>query len=412
MDGAYHEFGLKYQSVLKANGVTLELQQSTGSVQNLARLNADEVPVAFVQGGLGHAAQAPEDEDADSPLRTLATVAYEPVWIFSHTVDLTQGLQALKDKKIAVGVSGSGNHKVALELLGAYGIVDAAGKATGKTTLVTEGGLAAAAKLQAHEVDALFLIAAPQATSVRKLLADPKLKLASLAQAEGLARRIPYFQTVTLKRGSVEPVNNLPAQDVTLLSTTASIVIRDDLHPALAFLLLEAARHTHSGPTLLAPAGVFPNLSNVEFGAAEEATRYFKNGRPFLQTYLPFWLANLVQRMSLMAIPLLALLLPFFRVVLPALAWWQKKRINRRYGELKFLESELARRALTPDEHGRALEQLNRIEQEALTAKFPLDYADRVYTLRQHVSLVRQSLLAAIAPARAAVPPPTNTTCE
>jgi TRAP-type uncharacterized transport system substrate-binding protein len=384
-DGAYHLFGLKYQAALKANGIALDLKTSTGSIENLARLNANEVSVAFVQGGLGPAAE-------DVPLRSLGTVAFEPVWIFSHTLDLTDGLTALRDASVAVGVAGSGNHKVALELLTAYGLVDAQGAPQANTQLVTEGGLAAVTKLQAHTIDAMVVVAAPQAASVKALLADPTLKLASLAQAEGLARRLPYLQTVSLKRGSVNPALNLPAQDVTLLTTTASLVVRDELHPALDYLLLETAHTIHSAPSLLAPPNTFPRAESVEFMLADEAQRYFKNGRPFLQTYLPFWAANFVQRLGLMAVPLLAILVPFFRVVVPGIAWWQKGRINKHYGALKFLEAEIAGGTLTPEHIAQAHAQLDHIERDVQDARFPLDFADRVYTLRQHVALVRDSL--------------------
>jgi hypothetical protein len=279
-----------------------------------------------------------------------------------------------------------------MELLTAYALVDKAGNPMGGTELITEGGLGAAAKLQGHQIDAMLIVAGPQAASVRQLLANPAMKLASLVQAEGLARRLPYFQTISVKRGSVDPAANVPANDVALLSTTASLVVHDDVHPALAYLLLEAAHHIHAPATLLSRPGEFPKPDSVEFALSDEAQRYYKNGRPFLQTYLPFWAANFVQRLGLMAVPLLALLLPLFRVVLPAINWWQKNRINRRYGELKFLEAEIAARTLNAEETALAHQQLDRIEVDVTGSKFPLDFADRVYTLRQHVGFVRDSL--------------------
>ena len=52
--------------------------------------------------------------------------------------------------------------------------------------------MAAAAKLQAGQVDAVILVAAPQAQAVALLLQDSTVALASLAHVEGLARRFPY----------------------------------------------------------------------------------------------------------------------------------------------------------------------------------------------------------------------------
>lgn len=391
-DGAYHQFGLKYQRILKANGINLVLQPSSGAVENLQRLNNGSTSVAFVQGGLGPLTRGRRKEAEDTPLRSLATIGFEPVWIFSHTLDLSGGLNALTGRRVAVGVAGSGNYKVAVDLLKAYGVIDPQSRPVGGTTLVSEGGLAAASELQRHQIDAIIMVAAPQAPAVQQLLANPAIRLASLVQTEGLARRFPYFQPVSLKRGSVDPQHNLPPQDIALLATTANLVIAPSLHPALAYLLLEAAARIHHGASLLNRPGDFPSPTATDFPLAEEAERYFRSGPPFLQHYLPFWAAVFVQRLLLMLVPLLAILVPLIRILPPLFHWKQQSRLFRRYGELKFLERELASRTLDDAGRERAHAQLDRIESDAVHAKFPLDFSDRVYTLRQHVDYVRAQI--------------------
>jgi len=252
--------------------------------------------------------------------------------------------------------------------------------------------IAAADMLASHQVDAAIIIAAPQAPAVQKLLADSTMRLASLEHAEGLARRFPYFQTVILRRGSVDPKRNLPPHDIALLATTANLVVRDELHPALAYLLLEAARQVHRQPSLINRPGDFPSPVATDFPLAPEAERYFKNGRPFLQNYLPFWAANYVQRLLLLLVPLAAILFPLLRVLPELISWRRQSRLFRRYGELKFLEQDLASRQLDDEERREARAQLDRIENEVIQTKFPLDFADRVYTLRQHVDYVRAQL--------------------
>ena len=392
VDGAYHHFALKYQAVLRQNGIALELQPSSGSVENLKRLNDGDVSVAFVQGGLAAEALDAFGDPQDNPLRSLATTGFEPVWIFTHTLNLNDGLAALVGKKVAVGVAGSGNRKVAIDLLKTYGVVNQKGEAVGATQLFDESGMAAVEKLQAHELDAMIVIAAPQAPSVVRLLNDSKLQLASLVHAEGLARRHPHFQTVVLKRGSVDPSRDLPAHDTRLLATTANLVIRDELHPALAYLLLEAATQTHRAPSLLNLPGEFPSGSGTDFPLADEAVRYFKNGRPFLQTYLPFWMANFVQRMVLILIPLIAVLLPLFKIIPPLRDWRLENRLYRRYGELKFLERDIATRTLSTAEALSARQQLDSIERDVIETRFPHDFSDRVHVLQQHVDYVRAKL--------------------
>ena len=389
-DGAYHRFGERYQEFLRANGIRLDLRPSSGGVENLQRLNDGTVSVGFVQGGSGVLAQDPDAAPESTPLRSLATVAFEPVWIFSSALDLSKGLGPLAGKRIAVGVPGSGNHKVASELLAIYGVTDGGPQAT---TFVSEGGMAAANLLTTGQVDAAIFISAPQAPAVQKLLADDAVQLASLDHVEGLSRRLPYFQPVSLKRGSVDPKRDLPPRDIQLLATTANLVVREELHPALAYLLLEAARQVHRPPSIIDRPGDFPSPTGTDFPLAGAAERYFKAGRPFLQNYMPFWAATYVQRLLLLLVPLAAILVPLVRVLPSVIAWRRQSGLYRRYGELKFLEQDLASRRLDAEERRRALAQLDRIEEEVIKTKFPLDVSDRVYTLRQHVDFVRAQLL-------------------
>ena len=417
-DGAYHQFGLKYQAILKESGVTLTLLPSSGSLENLKRLGDGSASVGFVQGGLGVLSLDPFKDASDTQLRSLATVAFEPVWIFSRKLDLSNGLSALAGKRIAVGAPDSGNYKVATGLLTTYGVLDAKGvpvtTPSGATQLILEGGMSAADKLQSGQADAVILVAAPQAQAVAALLQDSSVELASLRHVDGLARRFPYFQVVSLKRGSVDPQRNLPLKDIAMIATTANLVVPEDLHPALSYLLLDAARHTHSRPSLVSRAGDFPSPQGTDFPLAEEAERYFKNGRPFLQRYLPFWLANFVQRLILVLVPLIAVLVPVFKFLPSLLEWRQQNKLFRHYGELKFLEGDVASRLLKPDETKAALAQLERIERAVIDNKFALDFSDRVFTLRQHIDYVREKLEAhansdtsPLTAAHTAVPDPT-----
>ena len=386
LDGAAHQFGLKYQSFLKANGVTLELQTSNGSVQNLERLNAG-TPVGFVQGGLGVLTLDPSNTLEETPLHSLAVIGYEPLWIFTHSPELakqlSQGLGAIAGKKIAIGGQGSGTRKVALELLQLYGIDDK------KATLSTEGGTKAADMLIAKELDAVLMIVAPQGAAVQKLLNHGGIQLVQIDHAEGLARRLPYLSLVTLKASSVSPERKLPPQDVTLLTTTANLVVRDDLHPALSYLLLEAAREIHQSPSLLNRPGDFPHPRATDFPLAEESQRYFKDGRPFLQRYLPFWLANFVQRLLLILVPLLAIAIPVLKAIPGLFNFKEKNRLYRRYAVLLEMEGSLRKRQLSKDQLHATELQLEQIEQDISKTKFTLEFADRVYTLRQHVDFVR-----------------------
>jgi len=388
-DGAYYRFGERYREILRANGIDLVLQPSRGGMENIERLKAGSAAVGFVQGGTGILATNPEAPASATALRSLATVAYEPVWIFSRTIDLDEGLGALAGRRVAVGVPGSANLYVARELLGAYGIRPDAGDGT---VFVQQGGTDAARLLAEGQVDAAIVIAAAQAPIVQQLLGDSSMRLASLAQAPGLAQRHPYFIPLTLSRGAADPAHDLPHHDVQLLATTANLVVREDIHPALAHLLLDAAREVHSAGGLLSRPGTFPSEKGTDFPLSDVAERYFKNGRPFLQNYLPFWVAIWVQRVLLLLVPLAAIMVPLARVLPGIVTWRRQSKLYRRYGELKYLEQDLASHKLDAAERSAAHAKLDHIQDEIVHAQFPLDLYDRVYTLRQHVDYVRAQL--------------------
>jgi TRAP-type uncharacterized transport system substrate-binding protein len=382
VEGASYQFALKYQTYLKANGVTLDLKTSSGSVQNLDRLN-EGTPVGFVQGGLGVLSLDPQKTDEDTPLRSLGVVGYEPVWIFTavgeNAKKLSKGLNSLVGKKIAIGADGSGTRKVALELLQNYNV------STNNASLLPTSGLVAAKALQNKEIDGLIMIGAPQTPAVQLLLSDASVQLVSIEHAEGLTRRLPYLSLVTLKASSVDPARGMPNEDITLLTTTANLVIRDDLHPALAYLLLEAARDIHKGATLLNKPAEFPHPRGTDFPLADEAQRYYKDGRPFLQKYLPYWAANAL-------IPLLAIAFPVLKTIPDLMDFKDKNTIYQRYGLLKKMEDDIKIRQLSAEEVVTYSTKLDEIERSISSMKISLDFTDRVYTLRQHVDYVRDQL--------------------
>ncbi len=390
-DGAYHAFGEKYKAYLKANGIELMLQPSAGSVQNLERLEGATVNAGFIQGGLGLLSIDPTQDEEKSKLRSLAVIGYEPLWVFAQSPQMSQqlagSLKGLAGKRIAVGAAGSGTRKVALDLLEEFGVTE--------TNATFEGisGMVATQALLDKKLDAIILIASPQTKAVQKLL-DPGnvATLINLSQAEGIARRLPYLSTVVLKAGSVDPASQTPPQDVNLLTTSANLVVRQDIHPAIAFLLLEAAREVHKGATLLNRPAEFPHPRGTDFPLADEATRYFKDGRPFLQRYMPFWLANALQRLLLILIPLAAVGIPVIKFIPEILQFKEKNRLYSRYAKLLKIETEIRARQLNLAEIEQARADLNRIEDSISKSKFTLEFTDRVYTLRQHVDYVRSQL--------------------
>lgn len=381
--GAYYQFAKRYATILARNGITLEVKASAGSLQNIERLKADEAQVAFVQGGVVPPKEDPDAED-DSGLLSLGSLFYEPVWVFYRSdKDLTR-LTELRGKRIAIGQEGSGVRQLAQQLLEANEI-----PLDGK--LVPVAGLNAAEELQQGRIDAAFIIAAESAPVVQVLIRSPGIKLMSFAQERAYQRRFPFLTKLTFPRGVADLVRDFPPDDIKVLAPTANLIVRDDLHPALQTLLLQAASEVHGKSGFFQDAGEFPSYKDQMLPLSPEAERYFKSGASFLQRYLPFWLAVLVDRLIVMLVPVFVLLIPLLKVAPAIYNWRVRSKVFRCYGELKFLEDDLKNHydAAKLDDYRNRLDAL---DEEASQLHVPLGFTDLTYTLREHVNLVRHIL--------------------
>jgi TRAP transporter TAXI family solute receptor len=381
--GAYQRFAARYKDVLARYGIALVEKPSAGSTENLARLRNPEfeVDAALIQGGTAR----PGEEDE---LVSLGDFYYEPLWIFYREATLrgADKLLDLKGKRVAVGGAGSGTNYLAMELLASNGI-DAK-----NTRLIEEGGLELVERLHKNEIDAVFVVGPTQSALVWMLLYTPGVRVMSLTHAEAYTRRFPYLARLVLPRGAIDLTQDIPPHDIQLVSPLATMLVREDTHPALIDLLMQAASEVHGAPGVFQKPGEFPRVGHSEFPLSPAAERYYKSGKPFLQRYLPFWAATLIDRMVVMVVPLLAVLIPLFKFAPQIYGWRVRSRIYRRYGELKFLENEVN---AEPGRHSRSewIEKLDRIEADASRIRTPLTFSDMLYTLRGHIDLVRDMIL-------------------
>jgi TRAP-type uncharacterized transport system substrate-binding protein len=372
--------GARYRAILARSGIDLRLQPTAGAVENLARLRdaASGVSVAFSQAGTATA------EDADA-LTSLGTVFYEPLWLFHRGLDEGRAYAALRGKRVSVGPEGSGTRALALRTLSLGGIdprsPDLLPLAPGES----------AEKLVRGEIDAAAIVTSWESPVVRQLLATPGVALASFPRADAHLALNPYLNKLVLPAGVGDLGLNIPPADVVLVAPKASLVVRRDLHPAIQVLLLDAADEIHSPPGLFHRAGEFPAPEAIDLPLSEDARQFYKSGRPFLQRYLPFWLAVLAGRLLVVLVPLVGVAYPVVRS-LPALyAWTVRRRIFRLYGELKLVEVEMERRTAAESAEG-LLARLDDLDERASRIRVSRGQAPHAYTLRHHIRLVRERL--------------------
>ena len=380
---AYEEFGKRYQKALQAYGIEVELVTSEGSPSNLKLLRAGKADLGFVQGG-------GSDRSAGEPggIVSLGSLFVEPVWLF-HREEVARALPGgaltsltqLQPLRVNIGARGSGAPFLMRRLIEANNLDPAQMKLTRlDQTAATMGFLAG-------EIDAIVFASAPESLMVQMLLQTPGVKLMDFAQSDAYSRRFPFLTPVVLPRGIVDLAKDLPPREVRLVATTTSLLAREGTHPALLQLFAQTARNLHSPGGWFNRAGSFPNTEHSEFPVAGEAERAYRSGKPFLQRWLPFWLANLVERMWLALGIILAVLLPLSRIVPPLYQFRIRSRVFRWYGQLRDLETRLM---AAPAEAGEVLRELDALDQRVGRIVVPLSYADELYALRNNIDAVRR----------------------
>lgn len=380
---AYDEFGKRYRKALAANGIDVELVASEGSSANLQLLRTGGADLGFVQGGSNERATTEE-----SGIESLGSLFVEPVWLFYRAggpggKGTLTGLTQLQGLRLNVGTAGSGV-PVLMDKLFEANKID---PVTIRISRLEQ--TPATVAFLAGELDALVFASAPESLMVQMLLMTPGVKLLDIAQSEAYSRRFPFLTPVVLPRGVVDLAGDLPPADVRLVATTTSLLAREDTHPALLQLFAQAAREAHSPAGWFNRAGTFPTIEHSEYPVSAEAERAIRSGRPFLQRWLPFWLANLVERMWLALGIIIAVLLPLSRIVPPLYEFRIRSRVFRWYGQLREIENRLADE---PGQAGTLVKELDALADKVGRISVPLSYADELYALRNNIHLVRQRM--------------------
>jgi len=377
--GSYGAYGARYREVLARRGLEVRLRPTAGDVENLALLRdpASEVSVTFLEAGTTSAQQSPE-------LASLGTLFIQAVWLFRRG-EQQQG-EVFGGPRVSIGSEGSGTRATMTKLLRLLG-----SETSRSYDLLALPSNRAADELQAGRIDGMALVADWESPLVRRLVADPAVGLLSFARADAFVALEPSLEKLVLPMGVGDMARNRPPRDVTLLATRTSLVIREDLHAAVQYLLLEAAAEIHGGPGIFQKPGQFPAAEGVDVPLSDEARRFYRSGRPFLHRYLPYWMAVVAERLLIVLVPLLGIVAPLLRGGPQIYDGILRRRIVRLYGELKLIEAELEARPKGTDTAD-LLQRTARLEFRAGQLRAPLRFAPLFYTLKQHIRLVSTRL--------------------
>lgn len=383
---AYDEFGKRYADALRRYGITVELLPTEGSSENLEKLRSGEADLGFVQGG-----SADIGYDDEESIVSLGSLFVEPLWLF-YREDAAQrlnqtptvaSLPALQGWRVNVGTPGSGVPRL-------FGTLLDVNRVDSRQLQLSElAQTPATVAFLDGEIDALVFASAPESLMVQMLLQSPGIRLMDFAQSEAYSRRFAYLTPVVMPQGVVDLSKNIPERDVRLVASTTSLLASARTHPAILQLFAQTASGLHGGASWFNRAREYPSLAHSEVPLSPEAVRAIQSGPPFLQRYLPFWLANLIERMWLAMGLIIALALPLSRIVPPLYTFRIRSRVFRWYAELRDIE---ARHEARESAVAELLEQLDAMEAKVEKVVVPLSYTDELYALRNNIALVRQKL--------------------
>jgi TRAP-type uncharacterized transport system substrate-binding protein len=371
------ELGERYRALLAEKGIDLVLVPSAGKVENLERLRNPRsgISAGFVSGGLTTASESPG-------VVSLGTIAYDPLWVFCQGLPEPVQFSELKGRKVSIGPEGSATRALTLRFL----------RLNGLDTVIQPLPLSPQAGGEAllrGEIDCACMLTYAEAPEVRKLLADVRIDLMSFPRTDAYVALFPFVRKRTLPMGIGNMAANRPAHDVSLIAAAESLLVQEKVHPAIQYVLLEAAEQIHSTPGIFQKPGEFPAPQPVDVPLSQEARQFYKSGGTFLQRHLPFWLWVFASRLIIVLVPLLGVIYPLAQVIPAAIRFEAERRINGVYGELRSIEARIGAPGSSPQD----LEaELNGLEARARRMRIPASYARTVFTLKQHAQLVRERL--------------------
>jgi TRAP-type uncharacterized transport system substrate-binding protein len=371
------ELGKRYRELFARDGIDLRLVPSAGAVENVARLRDPKsgISIAIIPGGITNREESPR-------LVSLGTLFYEPLWLFSYNQRL-ETREQLPNLRISIGPEGSASRKLALEFLARVGVFEQ------KSTLLSLTPQESSAKLLNGDIDAAVLMGAWETPAVRQLLVAKDIDLAPIRRADAFVDLYPFLNKLVLPAGVANLAENRPPTDVLLVAPKASLVVRDDLHPAIQYLLLQAASQIHSQPGVFHKEGQFPAPESIDLPLSTHARQFYKTGSPFLQRNLPFWLAVLAQQLLVLLVPVVGVLYPLLRFSPQIFMSIQSRRVYKLYSELRLLERQLASAESTKDDKY-FTERLDPLEDRASRLWVPASLTPQLYNLRLHIRLVRE----------------------
>ena len=321
-------------------------------------------------------------------MSSLGSLFYEPLWIFYRQEPGDEPIRVIADlagRDIAIGEEGGGTHDIALFVLEENDITSE------NATFHALPNTDAAQSILDGEIDAVFMIASPEAQPVMDLLTAPGIEVLNIERVLAYQSRYNDISAIILGEGAIDLGLNIPDENKVLLTAVAAFVAPQHLSPDLARLLLTVAEEVHGPGGILEDRNEFPSTKLVEIPMDVAAEGYLERGPTGLDRFFPLWVASRLERLLFLLVPFLILLYPLFRATPLAVGFFFRFRIFRWYRRLRQIE--LGLDTMSVEELDEQIFWLDDLERDlAKRLAVPIMYLADVYLLRFQVNQVGHRL--------------------
>ena len=214
----------------KVEGLTVDVQSTGASAENLNLIKNGEAEVALVQNDVMYYAYTATESfagvDKNESFATLGTVYPEVVQLVVAGDSGIETLADLKGKAVSIGDVGSGVESNAKQILAAAGI------GLDEITVRNLGFGESANGIKDKTLDAAFVTAGTPTTAVTELAATNDIKVLSLDQAviDKLCADYGYYTAFTIPADVYGT-----AADANTVAVKATIVVKADLSEELVY---------------------------------------------------------------------------------------------------------------------------------------------------------------------------------
>ncbi len=323
-----------FQQTFSKYGLKLTILPGEGRQEGFVKLEDKNSPVnaSFYIAGHIDASNHPD-------IISLGSVSRAPLWLFyrGKVLEVDDPIVAFKNKKIAIGLPGTATNSMFRRLFSSphYDIEH-------QFELKELSYGEAEKELLEGTIDAMFIIYAYNTEIVQNLIKNSEVQVFDFKLAEAYIKKYPNLEKVIIPRGSFDIVSLLPKQDVTVLSTSITLLTEKGLHPAIQWAFLLAARQYNRQEQLFfSKPGEFPkDLDYDSLPLSPVAERYYATGVPQIFSSFPLWLASLIDEMWMKVLAFFVLVYPILIKTVSLRSYASSKIKNDSFAYLRFLKME------------------------------------------------------------------------